>query len=216
MKSIIIEETLDGSHTLFIPELKEHYHSVNGAVQEAKHVYIDAALNQYEGNEICILELGFGTGLNALLSAIEAKKRNIKLSYIGIEKFPLSSEIIQKLNYADIDQQLFSQIHSSQWELPIKINSNFTIHKINVDFMKYDFPGQYNVVYYDAFAPDKQSEVWSQEVFNHLYSSMTKGGILSTYCAKGDIRRKMKQAGFSVNRIPGPPGKREMLQAVKY
>jgi tRNA U34 5-methylaminomethyl-2-thiouridine-forming methyltransferase MnmC len=211
----IIQSTADGSHTLFLPEMDEHYHSVNGAIQESKHVYIDAGLNQCPKETVHVLELGFGTGLNAFLTALEAAKSNRKVFYTTIEKFPLPDEIIDKLNYSDWDAALFQSLHRAEWETPVAIRPSFSLHKIQADFLSVDFPEFYDVVYYDAFAPDKQPEVWSQELFDKIYAKMNPNGIMTTYCAKGEIRRRMQKSGFSIERISGPPGKREMLRALK-
>jgi tRNA U34 5-methylaminomethyl-2-thiouridine-forming methyltransferase MnmC len=217
-----LEATADGSFTIYVPDLDEHYHSMNGAVQESQHVYIEAGLGHYINNyyskkqqtEIQLLEFGFGTGLNAFLTASEAEKQKIRIKYIALEKFPLSQEITSQLNYPTaVNQSLFHNIHHSEWENPILITPYFTLHKLALDFFDYDFPNRYDVVYYDAFAPDKQPEVWSQELFDRLFSAMNQGGVLTTYCAKGSVRRMMQQAGFSVERIPGAVGKREMLRA---
>jgi tRNA U34 5-methylaminomethyl-2-thiouridine-forming methyltransferase MnmC len=216
MKHLQLQLTADGSHTLFLPELNEHYHSVNGAVQESQHVYINAGFNQCGKETVFVLELGFGTGLNAFLTALEAEKRNVKVVYTALEKYPLPAEIIRQLNYSGRNSDLFNQIHSAEWGRAIPLTSSFTLHKIKIDFKDYDYcSGNYDVVYYDAFAPDKQPEVWLQELFDAIYTSLHPGGILTTYCAKGMIRRRMKQSGFIVERIPGPPGKREMLRAGK-
>ena len=215
MQKLQLQVTADGSHTLFLPEMDEHYHSVNGAVQESQHVYINAAFNRCFKETIHVLEIGFGTGLNAFLTALEAEKRKVKVIYTALEKYPLTSEITNHLNYSDINGDLFQKIHFSEWEKPIPITAFFSLNKIQIDFKDFDYYGNYDVVYYDAFAPDKQPEVWSQEIFNKIYSSMNSGGIMTTYCAKGIIRRMMKQAGFEVERIPGPPGKREMLRSTK-
>jgi len=209
-KSIIT--TTDGFHTLFLPEMDEHYHSVNGAVQESKHVYIEAGFKQCRKPKIHVLEMGFGTGLNALLTALEVENQKIDVFYTGLEKFPLSQEIINQLNYSEINRTLFQAIHQTGWEKSESVNPYFHLKKIQTDFRDFDFPDKYDVVYYDAFAPDKQPEVWSQELFDKIFSAMNPGGIITTYCAKGNIRRMMRQAGFSVERIPGPPGKREMLR----
>ena len=222
----VFKTTADGSLTLFVPDLDEHYHSTNGAVQESRHVYIDSGLIHYihtndllknldeKGikKEIKLLEFGFGTGLNTYLTALEAEKQQIKISYVALEKFPLPQEITSQLNYAQENQSLFQRIHQSGWGIPVSITPYFGLQKIAIDFLEFDFSGRYDVVYYDAFAPDKQPEVWSQEIFNKLFSSMNTGGILTTYCAKGNIRRMMQQAGFWVERIPGASGKREMLR----
>ncbi|GHT87828.1 hypothetical protein FACS189474_1670 [Bacteroidia bacterium] len=211
----ILTLTADGSHTLFLPEMGEHYHSVNGAVQESKHVYIDAGLNQCTKNTIHVLEMGFGTGLNALLTALEAEKRKIQVVYTALEKYPLPAEITEALNYSEINTRLFRQIHTVEWEKLTPVTPFFSLQKINTDFKAYTYPGGQDVVYYDAFAPDKQADVWSQAIFDALYAAMNPDGILTTYCAKGIIRRMMQQSGFTVERIPGPPGKREMLRARK-
>ncbi|MDR0506149.1 MAG: tRNA (5-methylaminomethyl-2-thiouridine)(34)-methyltransferase MnmD [Dysgonamonadaceae bacterium] len=212
---IIIETTADGSHTLSLPEMDEHYHSVNGAVQESKHVYIEAGLKQCGKTEINVLEMGFGTGLNALLTALEAEYHSIKVFYTGIEKYPLPQEIINQLNYKAINSPLFQAIHQAEWGKSELINPYFQIEKIQTDFRDYHFLGRYDVVYYDAFAPDKQPEVWSQELFDKIFSAMNLNGVLTTYCAKGNIRRMMQCSGFTVERLPGPPGKREMLRGIK-
>lgn len=216
---IRIETTADGSHTLFVPEMNEHYHSINGAIQESQHVYIKAGFNQCRKPEIHVLEMGFGTGLNALLTALDAERRKIKVFYTGLEKFPLSQEIINHLNYSEISviaglirNPLFQTIHQAGWGKSEFIHPYFNLEKIQTDFRDFDFPDKYDVVYYDAFAPDKQPEVWSQELFDKIFSAMNPDGILTTYCAKGSIRRMMQQAGFSVERIPGPVGKREILR----
>ncbi|MDR0866332.1 MAG: tRNA (5-methylaminomethyl-2-thiouridine)(34)-methyltransferase MnmD, partial [Candidatus Symbiothrix sp.] len=142
-----------------------------------------------------------------------AEKRGIKVHYTGLEKFPLSPDIITQLHYTETDEALFQAIHQAEWDRPVQINPFFSLQKIQTDFADFAFSGSYDVVYYDAFAPDKQPEVWSQELFDKAFSSMKPGGILTTYCAKGTIRRMLQQAGFTVERIPGPPGKRELLRA---
>ena len=218
-KEIILETTADGSPTLYVPSMDEHYHSINGAVQESQHVYIGAGLNFFvyscgcKRKEIKALEFGFGTGLNAFLTALEAEKQQIKIYYTALEKYPLSQTVTNQLNYSASDQSLFHRIHQSEWERPISITPFFTLHKLSLDFVSFDFPNRYDLVYYDAFAPDRQPEVWSQELFDKLFSAMNAGGVLTTYCAKGSVRQMMQQAGFAVERIPGASGKREMLRA---
>ncbi|GHT03370.1 hypothetical protein AGMMS49525_08320 [Bacteroidia bacterium] len=222
MKEFQLQLTADGSHTLFLPELDEHYHSVNGAIQEARHVYIEAGFNQCPKDTIHVLELGFGTGLNALLTALESQKRQTKTIYTTLEKYPLPSGIVNQLNYNEIDSNLFQQTHAAEWGKCVPLSDFFTLQKINTDFNVWggaqnfeSRPEYFDVVYYDAFAPDKQSEVWSQSLFDKIYASMNPDGILTTYCAKGNIRRMMLAADFQVERISGPPGKREMLRARK-
>ncbi len=212
MQTII---TADGSHTLFVPELNEHYHSVNGAVQESRHVYIESGFNQCKKENISVLEIGFGTGLNALLTCLEAEKKNIFTTYTSLEKYPLSPEITTTLNYSSINQTLFQQIHAAPWSERTILSSFFSLQKIETDICAYSFPGDFDVVFYDAFAPDKQPEVWSQKIFDNIFTGLNTGGILTTYCAKGEIRRILERSGFFVERIPGPPGKREMLRGQK-
>ncbi len=214
-----IQLTADGSHTLFIPEMDEHYHSVNGAIQESMHVFIQAGLNQCPKNRINVLELGLGTGLNAFLTCIEAEKNQKEIHYTGLEKYPLSWELVRRLNYPEIledkESKFYQQIHSCGWGRSEALSPHFIIEKVETDFSDFNYPGPYDVVYYDAFAPDKQTLVWSLGIFNRIYESMSPGGVLTTYCAKGNVRRMMIQAGFTVERIPGPPGKRQMLRAYK-
>lgn len=210
---VFLELTADGSHTLFLPEINEHYHSVNGAIRESRHVYIEAGFNLCRKETIQVLEFGFGTGLNALLTALESRKRQIKTTYLSLEKYPLSSSVVNQLNYAELDTKLFRDIHLADWGSPVPLTPYFTLHKIKCDFNAYPFTDCFDVVYYDAFAPDKQAGVWSQELFDKIFCAVNSGGILTTYCAKGNIRRMLQQAGFTVERIPGPPGKREMLRA---
>ncbi|MDR1683764.1 MAG: tRNA (5-methylaminomethyl-2-thiouridine)(34)-methyltransferase MnmD [Candidatus Symbiothrix sp.] len=210
-----IQITADGSHTLFLPKMDEHYHSINGAIQEARHVYIEAGFKQCKKPSIHVLEMGFGTGLNALLTALEAGKRQISTLYTTLEKYPLPTEITNRLNYAELSPAIYHKIHTSEWEHPVMISPYFRLRKIKTDFADYDYPDLYDVVYYDAFAPDKQTGVWSQSIFDAIHRAMQTSGVMTTYCAKGRIRRMMQQAGFTVERIPGPPGKREMLRAVR-
>jgi len=215
MHTPCIEISADGSPTLFLPDMDEHYHSINGAIQESQHVYIEAGFNQCLKNTIHVLELGFGTGLNALLTAMEAERRGVQVIYTALEKYPLSDEIVEKLHYFIEKQEWFQKIHSMEWEKAVALTPLFTLQKIRTDFRDFSYSYNCDVVYYDAFAPDKQPEVWSQEIFDNLFKAMSPAGILTTYCAKGHIRRMMQHAGFSVERIPGPPGKREMLRARK-
>ncbi|MDR2149160.1 MAG: tRNA (5-methylaminomethyl-2-thiouridine)(34)-methyltransferase MnmD [Tannerella sp.] len=214
----LLKTTADSSFTLYVPELDEHYHSMNGAVLEARHVYLESGLLHYVKNsrteEIQVLELGFGSGLNAFLTALEAEKQKIAINYTTLEKFPLPPDITEQLNYLPENRLLLRQLHQSEWEIPVSITPCFTLQKLAVDFRAFDFPDRYDVVYYDAFAPGKQPEVWSLDLFEKLFSAMNPGGILTTYCAKGSVRRIMQQAGFTVERIPGAGGKREMLRAV--
>lgn len=221
-RKIKIEQTADGSHTLFVPFLDEHYHSVNGAIQESKHVFIDAGFSQIKKDRINILEIGFGTGLNALLTSLEAGLSAAHINYVALELYPLPEDVISKLNYSNImtsleETCLFEDLHKAEWERQIEITPYFSLTKHQSDFSKLDisFNEKFDLIYFDAFAPDKQPEMWTQNIFDFLYTYINKEGILTTYCAKGVVRRMMQQSGFKVERIPGPPGKREMLRAIK-
>ncbi len=215
-----VQLTADGSHTLYIPELDEHYHSVNGAIQESLHVYVKSGLNHCKKQQINLLEFGFGTGLNAFLALVEAEKRNLEIiNYTTLEKYPLPASIYSQLNYTKefpIEfHRYFEKIHTCEWEDFVEISDKFRIKKIQTDFSGFRFTDKYDVIFYDAFAPDKQPDVWSQEIFDELFNHTNPEGILTTYCAKGKIRRMMQSAGFITERIPGPPGKREMLRAIR-
>lgn len=214
-----LQETADGSHTLFIPEMDEHYHSVNGAVQESRHVFIEAGLHRQEKKDITVFEVGFGTGLNAYLTLLAAENEDRSVDYFSVELYPLDPALVRALNYGDMicpeKKMLFTALHSAAWNEPVKMTDHFTLHKIQGDNNSCTLPEDMDLIYFDAFAPDKQPEMWSQEIFDRLYAHTSEGGILTTYCAKGVVRRMMQKAGYSVERIPGPPGKREMLRAIK-
>ena len=211
--------TDDGSLTLFVPEIDECYHSSHGAIQESRHIFIEAGLKQCQKDEICVLEIGFGTGLNALLALIEAEESGKKIHYIALEKNPVQAEKAILLNYPEkIDsdkQDIFNLLHTSAWNEPIEITPYFTLHKIETDFTQYIHSQHYDVIFFDAFSPEKQPEMWSEEQFEKLYKSCNFGTVLTTYCAKGIVRRVMQGAGFKVERLPGPPGKREILRAMQ-
>lgn len=217
----ILETTSDGSHTLFVPELEEHYHSVNGAIQESTHVFLEAGLRLCKKNSIRVFEVGFGTGLNAFLTFLDARKYSKSIHYTSIELYPISEELVQGLNYSQLlspeDDTAFKTLHTSDWDKSVAIDPFFVLEKIKADFQDWDevFPDLFDVVFFDAFAPDKQPEMWTQLVFDKIFKMMSGGGILVTYCAKGVVRRMLQSSGFEVERLPGPPGKREMLRALK-
>lgn len=217
-RQLIITE--DGSHTIHIPELNEHYHSIHGAIQESNHIFIKSGLEYFTNTkEINILEVGFGTGLNVFLTCVEAFTKNIQINYTTIEKYPLTIDEIENLNYADkFDEEQkkhFQQIQSAKWGAYKEINTNLKLKKINTDLINYTPDSKYNLVYFDAFGPDIQPKLWTESVFKKMYNCMSIGGVLVTYSAKGQVRRNMQSAGFTVERLPGPPGKREMLRASK-
>lgn len=211
--------TTDGSHTLFVPELNEHYHSVNGAIQESSHVFLRAGFDQMQAGSFHILEFGFGTGLNALLTLLAAGSKGKQVYYTSIEKYPVKEEMAKALNYNTIlcpgQPDVFMSLHRAEWGEDCHITPFFKLHKIEGDYNTCTWPSGIDLVYYDAFAPDKQPEVWNQSLFDRIYLSMNPGGILVTYCAKGAVRRMLQTAGFTVERLPGPPGKREMLRGIK-
>lgn len=223
----IIEKTDDGSATLFVPELNEHYHSTKGARTESQHIFIDMGLKASTATSPRVLEIGFGTGLNAWLTLKEAESSCREVHYTGLELYPLAWEMVEQLGYIPSCEQqhaaeLFKQLHTAAWEKEIQLTPHFTLLKQETDanLLKAETDinklSSFDVIYFDAFAPEKQPEMWSQELFNRLYVLLNKDGILTTYCAKGIIRRMLQAAGFFVERLPGPPGgKREILRARK-
>jgi tRNA U34 5-methylaminomethyl-2-thiouridine-forming methyltransferase MnmC len=206
----------DGSHTLFVPELDEHYHSTRGAVQEALYVYIERGVQALEKKNVTVLEIGFGTGLNALLTAIDAIEHNRSVHYVSCEKFPLSTDTIAQLNYTQFVAPqyalLFEKIHTAPWGERVGITPEFSLHKIRTDILTQPPLIACDVIYYDAFAPNKQAEMWSENVLTHVCSHLQQGGIFVTYCARGYVRRTLQSIGLQVERLPGPPGKWEMLR----
>jgi tRNA U34 5-methylaminomethyl-2-thiouridine-forming methyltransferase MnmC len=217
--------TKDGSHSIAIPEWRVSYHSVHGAIQESLHVFIEAGLrhwwNQHSPASRCVVfEMGLGTGLNALLTALEADQWQRRIMYETVEAFPLEMPIVEQLNYCDALQQpswqsVFESLHTSEWNNPLSITNNFSFKKVHSTLIEFSTDQPVDIIYYDAFAPGAQPELWTEAVFTKLYNMLAPDGILVTYCSKGDVRRAMLAAGFSVEKIPGPPGKREMLQAFK-
>jgi len=216
MTEIIL--TGDGSHTLYVPELNEHYHSVHGAVQESGFIFIDNGFRQSTASPLRVFEAGFGTGLNALLTAIESSSAKRKTFYTAIEKYPLPSYITEKLNYSGFypgEAPVFNLIHSCPWNSPSDISDTFTLLKIEADLTEMKLEGLYDLIYFDAFGPDKQPEMWTDEVFGKIAAITVSGGMLLTYSAKGSVQRSLKRAGFDVTLLPGPPGKRQITRAVK-
>ncbi|MDD3079596.1 MAG: tRNA (5-methylaminomethyl-2-thiouridine)(34)-methyltransferase MnmD [Paludibacter sp.] len=214
-----IRLTEDGSHTLYVSGIDECYHSSHGAIQESKHIFIEAALNNCKKTELTVFEVGFGTGLNAFLTCLEAERRGLKVHYICIEKYPVPIENVERLNFPAVlcpeKQNVFMQMHCSAWNEKIPLSDTFGLLKIKGDFTSYLHTDKYDVVYFDAFSPDKQPEMWSDIQFGKIFEACNPGAVLTTYCAKGVVRRTMQSTGFSVERLPGPPGKREMLRAIK-
>lgn len=218
---IIITE--DGSHSLFVPQLNEHYHSTHGAIQESRHVYIEAGFCACKSKQINVLEVGFGTGLNAFLTLLESEKTDTKVNYTSVELYPLDYDKVKQLNYtehiSDTNKvSLFLELHTAEWNRYDEITPHFILHKIKTDFSNSNnlvTLSQFDVIYFDAFAPEKQPEMWTQQIFDNLYTMCNENAIITTYCAKGAVRRMLQSAGFTVDRLPGPPGKREILRGKK-
>ena len=219
---IRIIETDDGSSSFYNEELDETYHSKHGAIQEANYVFLKMGLEDMLDNyaHIDLLEIGFGTGLNAWLTAKKILERNTSITYVGIEAFPIDKVSLKLLNYDQFsensnEKELFKEIHAVDWELENKVRDNFTLIKYNKDFKDLDFKNQFDLIYFDAFGPRIQPELWTLTIFNKMYRALRVNGKLVTYSCKGDVRRAMIEAGFTVKKVPGPPGKREMLRARK-
>ena len=211
--------TEDGSHSLRHNKLNETYHSIHGAIQESGHIFIDAGLKTCAKDTLQVLEIGFGTGLNTFLTLLESESSQQKIQYTTIELYPLSTESACLLNYPDLlapeKKDVFYQLHTAPWQNRIQVTPYFELYKIQEDFSCMTLTGQYDLIYFDAFSPEKQPEMWTEDRFRMLYKHCNPGAILTTYCAKGIVRRALQSARFSVERIPGPPGKREILRALK-
>lgn len=213
--------TKDGSHTLKSAVYHAEYHSVHGAIQESIHVFINAGLHQYLGEStIRVFEMGLGTGLNAFLTLLETEKHQLKVDYTTLETYPIDLNTANQLNYLELlgatDKKAeFEKIHTSEFEKPVDIGNYFTFTKHNKSLLEFDFSEQYHVIYFDAFAPNDQPELWTVDVFKKLFDNTLPNGMLLTYCAKGDVKRALQSAGWTVQKLPGPPGKREMIRAIK-
>jgi tRNA U34 5-methylaminomethyl-2-thiouridine-forming methyltransferase MnmC len=211
--------TRDGSNTIAIPEMQVMYHSIHGAILESMHVYIESglryALEKFSDTPLRVFEMGFGSGLNALLTAIEARKEERAVHYYSVEAFPLVPEEVSALNYGNTlhEQALFELLHRAPWNEPVIVSPVFLLEKLQTTLANCTLDLPVHIIYYDAFAPAAQPEMWTQAVFEKLYGMLVPGGILTTYCSKGDVRRAMQAAGFTVTKLPGPRGKREMLRA---
>lgn len=215
-----IQTTADGSQTLFVAELNEHYHSVKGALTESQHIFIYNGLNKHEAKDIRVLEVGFGTGLNAILTLQEAEQQHRHVHYTSLEKYPIPMHLAEQLDYPNLVNpeyaDLFLQLHRTDWNHWADVTPYFHLRKVETDFTTLQFKEKYDVIYFDAFAPEKQEEMWSEEIFRRMYDCLAPKGILVTYCAKGIVRRTLQSVGFHIERLPGPPnGKREILRATK-
>jgi len=216
-----IYPTKTGENTLYLPELDETYHSRNGAISEALHVFIKQGYNRMASanlTEINVFEIGFGTGLNALVTAIESNRSKIKTEFTTIEPYPIPSALIEQLNYGSFlnNVDLYSQIHNADWNKKMVITPTFNIIKM-LDKLEETtlLPSYFDVIFFDAFAPKKQPELWTADIFNKLYESLKPNGVLTTYSAAGQLKRDLKSVGFTLDHPAGANGKREMTVAIK-
>ncbi|MBI9053905.1 MAG: tRNA (5-methylaminomethyl-2-thiouridine)(34)-methyltransferase MnmD [Bacteroidales bacterium] len=211
--------TKDKSTTLYTEKFDEHYHSTFGAINESLHIFINEGLLYSNLKTVNIFEVGFGTGLNAFLTYIQSQKSNITVNYICIEKFPIQKNIANQLNYPELlspeNKSIFNLFHECEWNKDIAINELFTFKKVLGDFTKYDFDNKYDIIYFDAFAPEKQPELWNLSIFQKVYTVLNNKGILTTYSSKGIVKNNLREAGFIVKRLKGPEGKRHILRAEK-
>ena len=219
MKREIIQ-TEDGSTTIHLPEWNESYHSKHGAIQEAYHVFIKNGLSLFNGKSISVLEIGFGTGLNAFVTYLEAKKAKQIIDYVGIEAYPVQVEEALQMNYVSElnvsnESEVFNLLHQSNWEEKELISDNFSLIKKKQFFQDITDENAFDLIYFDAFGFRVQPELWSLEIFQKMYTSLKKNGVIVTYACRGSIKRAMLECGFNVEKLPGAPGKREMLRATK-
>lgn len=223
MSELKIIVTEDGSHSLYNADLNETYHSFHGAVQESKHVFIKEGLDYLkigQGLErINVLEVGFGTGLNAILTSEWAAENQVKINFTTLEPFPLQEAIFTQLNYAQFFinpeiQEDFLRLHYAEWEQNFQLNFYFSILKTESKLQEFISKDKYDIIFFDAFAPNKQAEMWGLKTLEKTVGYLTKGGVLVTYCAKGQLKRDLAGLGLEVATLPGPPGKKEMVRAI--
>ena len=220
MADIKIITTEDGSHSLYHSELNETYHSFHGAIRESNHVFIQAGLNFLNKDDISVFEVGFGTGLNALLTAIWAERLNKTVVMHSIEAYPISDDIASALNYGDLVEHLsgpqwLQTMHEQPWGIDMILHDHFQLRKIHALFSEAVLDRLYDIIYYDAFAPSKQPDMWTQEIIEKAVNMLSPGGCFVTYCAQGQLKRTLKALQLEVETLPGPPGKKEMVRAVK-
>lgn len=215
-----IIQTLDGSTTIHLKEWDECYHSKHGAIQEAQHVFIKNGLSLFPNQSVSILEIGFGTGLNAFISFLESSKLNQSINYVGVEAYPVNATEVLAMNYVDelnakSQKEVFEKMHESKWNEKIELTAEFKLTKRKQFFDKIDDVEQFDLIYFDAFGYRVQPELWSTAIFQKMYTALRPGGKLVTYAARGVVKRSMMEVGFTVEKLPGPPGKREMFRASK-
>ena len=209
--------TSDGSTTIHLPDWNEQYHSKNGSINETYHVFINSGLKMVSSNEVSILEIGFGTGLNCFITYLESKR---KIDYVGVEAYPVTANEVEKMNFISIleaekEREAFNKIHTVSWEEKHQITDSFSILKRKQFFEDINDTDAFHLIYFDAFGARVQPELWTENIFLKMFNALKENGILVTYSAKGSVRRAMQAVGFFVERLPGPPGKREMLRATK-
>lgn len=212
--------TSDGSTTIHIPEWNEQYHSKHGAIQESYHVFIKQGLESISKKDIAILEIGFGTGLNGFITLLEAEKHNRIIDYVGVEAYPVPKDEIEKLNYvSELDaishRNTFEEMHRCTWEERHQLTAQYSLEKRKQFFHEIVDENQFDLIYFDAFGARLQPNLWTEDIFSLMFKALKETGTLVTYSAKGSVRRAMQSVGFFVERLPGPPGKREMLRAIK-
>jgi len=214
--------TSDGSHTIRSGHFGVSFHSRFGAIQESRHIFIDAALRYKAAQQsrLAILEMGFGTGLNALLTLSESIRRSFRIDYAAVEAYPLSPDLAGRLNYLEILREpalegAFREMHQCPWNTPVELSPDFCFTKWKTSFEEFRPAEQFDIVYFDAFAPDVQPELWETPVLGKMYDALLPGGVLTTYCAKGSVKRNLRSLGFIVESMEGPPGKREITRAFK-
>lgn len=209
--------TGDGSHSVAVPAMNVTYHSIHGAIQESEHIFINAGLmpliENKKHSEIFIFEMGFGTGLNALLTFEQASLHRQAIHYTAVELFPLKDDEVRQLNYADIT--MLQQLHECGWEKDVVLNEYFTLYKTQQSLLDFTATQCFDLIYFDAFAPDVQPELWSETVFKNLFSWLNNGGALVTYSSKSSVQKALRAAGFSVEKLKGLPHKREIIRAIK-
>jgi tRNA U34 5-methylaminomethyl-2-thiouridine-forming methyltransferase MnmC len=224
MDSIKIITTEDGSHSLYHEGLKETYHSFHGAMQESVHVFIEKGIRFWRTKSglpktVDIFEVGFGTGLNALLAAQFAMENEVKINFTSVEPFPLDLDIINQLNYAQLIGQdkfktVFKELHLAEWDKTVEIDPYFSVHKVKSKLEDFQTVDKFDVLFFDAFAPSKQAELWTADLLEKCHNLLKEGGVFTTYSAKGQLKRDLKSVGFEVETLPGPPGKKEMVRGV--
>ncbi len=216
-----IIRTSDGSTTIHLPDWDENYHSKHGAIQEAQHVFIKNGLSLFQGKSVSIMEIGFGTGLNAFITFLEAQKLQQTIDYVGIEAYPISADEVKGMNYvselnAENQREIFEAIHETDWEIQNRLSEGFILTKKKQFFDTIDDVEKFDLIYFDAFGYRVQPELWSTAIFQKMYNSLKINGILVTYAARGVVKRSMIEVGFTVEKLDGPPGKREMFRASKH